>query len=91
MIAGVGLMAVGVGMDLMASALEDLDVGKILGLAFTFAIMGAMIPMILLGAFAMGIMASAMIPLAVAEPQLLELVCICLHRHLKYLRIRCLK
>ena len=66
MIAGVGLMAVGVGMDLMASALEDLDVGKILGLAFTFAIMGAMIPMILLGAFAMGIMASAMIPLAVA-------------------------
>ena len=66
MIAGVGIMAVGVGMDLMASALEDLDVGKLLGLAFTFAIMGAMIPMILLGAFAMGIMATAMIPLAVA-------------------------
>jgi hypothetical protein len=66
MIAGVGLMAVGVGMDLMASALEDLDVGKLLGLAFTFAIMGSMIPLILLGAIAMGIMATAMIPLAVA-------------------------
>lgn len=66
MIAGVGLMAVGVGMNLMASALEKMDVGKLLGLVFTFAIVGAMIPLIILGAIAMGIMASAMIPLAVA-------------------------
>ena len=66
MIAGVGIMAIGVGMDLMAGAIDKLDVGKLLALVITFSLMGAMLPLIFLGAIAMGIMTTALIPFGIA-------------------------
>ena len=65
-VAGVGIMAVGVGMDLMAGAIDKLDVGKLLALVITFSLMGAMLPLIFLGAIAMGIMTTALIPFGIA-------------------------
>ena len=65
-VAGVGIMAVGVGMDLMAGAIDKLDVGKLLALVVTFSLMGAMLPLIFLGAIAMGIMTTALIPFGIA-------------------------
>ena len=66
MIAGVGIMAVGIGLDLMSSAIENMDLGKLMGLVWTFGLVASMLPLILLGAIAFGIMTVALLPLGVA-------------------------
>jgi hypothetical protein len=66
LVVGVGLTMVSIGFYIMAQAINSINVANLFGLIGAFILMGAALPIILLGALAMTIMTVALIPLGVA-------------------------
>ena len=66
LVVGAGLTVVSIGFYIMAQAINSINVANLFGLIGAFILMGASLPIILLGALAMTIMTVALIPLGVA-------------------------
>ena len=66
LVVGVGLTVVSVAFYIMAQAINSLDVGNLFGLIGAFILMGTTLPIILLGAVALGVMTTMLVPFGVA-------------------------